>query len=148
MSRRKVKLPPEGAQMGDYEVGYRRPPKATRFQPGRSGNPKGRPRGRKNVSTILKDALYKPVVVTENGRKRKIPAVEALMMRMMRQALEGDLRAMDKITKLLPMAQAAFAEEEAVHAAGDGADPEADRALLEEFARMVGEAKLDEEDGS
>ena len=56
----------------DYEVGYKKPPVHTRFQKGQSGNPRGRPRGSKNLSTLLIEALDQLVVVTENGRRRKI----------------------------------------------------------------------------
>jgi hypothetical protein len=56
----------------DYEVGYKKPPLHTRFKKGQSGNPRGRPRGAKNFSSVLNDALNQPVVVTENGRRRKI----------------------------------------------------------------------------
>lgn len=56
----------------DYKVGYKKPPLHTRFQKGRSGNPRGRPRGSKNFSTLLTEALNEPVVVTEDGRRRKI----------------------------------------------------------------------------
>jgi hypothetical protein len=40
-----------------YSVGYGRPPKHTRFKPGRSGNPKGRPRGSRNLSTEMQKVL-------------------------------------------------------------------------------------------
>jgi uncharacterized protein (UPF0216 family) len=56
----------------DYKVGYKKPPLHTRFRKGQSGNPRGRPRGSKNLSTLLTDALNEPVVVTEDGRRRKI----------------------------------------------------------------------------
>ena len=56
----------------DYKVGYKKPPLHSRFQKGQSGNPRGRPRGSKNFSTLLTDALNEPVVVTEDGRRRKI----------------------------------------------------------------------------
>jgi hypothetical protein len=56
----------------DYKVGYKKPPLHTRFKNGQSGNPRGRPRGAKNFSTVLNDALNQRVVVTENGRRRKI----------------------------------------------------------------------------
>ena len=55
-----------------YKVGYKKPPLHTRFRKGQSGNPRGRPRGSKNFSTLLSDALNEPVVVTEDGRRRKI----------------------------------------------------------------------------
>ena len=56
----------------DHKVGYKKPPLHTRFQKGQSGNPRGRPRGSKNLSTLLTDALNEPVVVTEDGKRRKI----------------------------------------------------------------------------
>ena len=55
-----------------YKVGYKKPPLHTRFRKGQSGNPRGRPRGSKNFSTLLSDALNEPVVITEDGRRRKI----------------------------------------------------------------------------
>jgi hypothetical protein len=56
----------------DYKVGYKKPPLHSRFQKGQSGNPRGRPRGSKNFSTSLADALNELVVITEDGRRRKI----------------------------------------------------------------------------
>jgi len=56
----------------DYKVGYKKPPLHSRFKKGQSGNPRGRPRGAKNFSSMLNDALNQPVFVTENGRRRKI----------------------------------------------------------------------------
>ena len=42
---------------GEYEVGYRRPPKTTRFKPGQSGNPKGRPAKARNFKSDVKKTL-------------------------------------------------------------------------------------------
>ena len=56
----------------DYRVGYKKPPLHARFKKGKSANPRGRPRGSKNLSTLLDDALNEPVVVTENGKSRRI----------------------------------------------------------------------------
>src|ERR1700722_1671568 len=44
-------------QPRDYAIGYGKPPVETRFQKGQSGNPEGRPRGRKSLVTLLGDAL-------------------------------------------------------------------------------------------
>jgi hypothetical protein len=56
----------------DYAVGYKKPPLHTRFKKGQSGNPRGRPRGSKNFSTLLTEALNEAVVITEDGRRRTI----------------------------------------------------------------------------
>jgi hypothetical protein len=46
-----------------YSVGFKRTPKHTRFKKGKSGNPRGRPKGALNVATILRKALAAPVKV-------------------------------------------------------------------------------------
>ncbi len=140
MTERRRNPPPKG----DYEVGYGRPPKRGRFKPGQSGNPKGRPRGRKNVHTILEETLYKPVTITENGRKRKVPAIEALFLSLLRKSLDGDMRAFEKLTKQLPMLQAAMAADEA-REGGEAVDPETDAEALAEFTRMIREAETETE---
>ena len=62
----------------DYEVGYGKPPRHTRFKKGEaSANPLGRPR--KNLAASLVEGLNKKVVVTENGRRRKIAVREAIL---------------------------------------------------------------------
>src|SRR5271157_5747754 len=61
----------------DYEVGYGKPPRHTRFKQGEtSANPNGRPR--KNLAASLAEGLNKKVVITENGRRRKIPVRDHL----------------------------------------------------------------------
>lgn len=71
------------------EVGYGRPPKATRFQKGRSGNPKGRPRGRRR--DIPYDTLLgQMVTVREDGKERRVTAAEAFILQLTKKGLEGD----------------------------------------------------------
>jgi len=77
----------------DYEVGYGKPPRSTRFKKGQSGNPRGRPSGSKNLSTLLSEALNEPVIVTENGRRRKISKRQAIIKQLVNQSAKGDWRA-------------------------------------------------------
>jgi hypothetical protein len=71
------------------EVGYGRPPKATRFQKGRSGNPRGRPRNRRR--DIPYDTLLgQMVTVREDGRERRVTAAEAFILQLTKKGLEGD----------------------------------------------------------
>jgi hypothetical protein len=86
---------PEGER--DYEVGYGKPPRHTRFRKGQSGNPRGRPKASKNLATLLKEALNEPVIVAENGGRRKITMREAIIRQLVKRSATADLRA----TKIL-----------------------------------------------
>ena len=65
------------------QVGYAKPPKHTRFTKGRSGNPKGRPTGSKNLATMMIEELTQTVAIVDNGKRTKIPKIRAAV----RQAL-------------------------------------------------------------
>ena len=106
----------EEADQGN-RVGYKRPPQHTRFQPGRSGNPRGRPRARKNLATMAKEVLQQPVVVMDKGRRRTVPALQAAMQRLLGRALkDGDPRALSAILALAE--RVGLAEEIAPEGAG------------------------------
>ena len=77
----------------DYEVGYGKPPRETRFVKGRSGNPRGRPPGAKSFSALLSDKLNEPVIVAENGGRRKISKREAIVTQLANRAAAADFRA-------------------------------------------------------
>ena len=76
-----------------YEVGYRKPPKATRFKAGQSGNPKGRPRGSPNLATDLSAELGEQITIREGGKARQVSKQRALIKSLMAKALQGDVRA-------------------------------------------------------
>jgi len=88
-----AKKPGSDNRSRSYRVGKGRPPRATRWKPGQSGNPKGRPRGRKNLTTIVRDVLDRKIKVQENGQTRSMPSREAIVKRLVQDALRGDLKA-------------------------------------------------------
>ena len=85
----------------DYAVGYRRPPQATRFQKGQSGNPRGRPPASKNLKTDLQEELLEPIRVTEGGRTVVISKQRAMIKRTIELALKGNMQATQLVTKLI-----------------------------------------------
>jgi hypothetical protein len=88
MTKRKEDSPSPG-----FSVGYGKPPEATRFQPGKSGNPKGRPVSRKDTEPAIDRVLGERFVVVERGRRRRIPAEEVIYRQQRTKAMNGDLNA-------------------------------------------------------
>ena len=84
-----------------YTVGYRKPPIATQFKKGCSGNPSGRPRRSRNVRTILKEILNRKITVRDCHGERKIATQEAMLLKFLENALKGDPRAL-KTTRFSP----------------------------------------------
>jgi hypothetical protein len=76
-----------------YDLGYGKPPERTQFVKGKSGNPKGRPKGSQNLATILAKAARQRVKITENGRTRSITKLEAIMLQLCNKGASGDLKA-------------------------------------------------------
>jgi hypothetical protein len=70
-------------------VGYRNPPLASRFRKGRSGNLKGRPRGRR-TELPYEAVLGQEVTIRENGRERRVTAAQAFLLHLAKLALDGD----------------------------------------------------------
>ena len=77
----------------EYEIGYGKPPRQTRFAKGQSGNPRGRPPGAKNLTTLLNEALDERVLVTENGGRRKVSKRQAIVTQLVNRAATADFRA-------------------------------------------------------
>lgn len=85
----------------DYEIGYQKPPKHSQFRPGQSGNPRGRPKGSKNTSTLLQETLAETVTIREYGGKSEVTKLEAIFKQLVNSALKGDHRSMQKLLSLV-----------------------------------------------
>jgi Family of unknown function (DUF5681) len=80
---------------GDYEVGYGRPPQATRWRQGQSGNLGRRkaPRAATNAE-IIDELLVAQVAITKKGRPQRVTTLEAILLQLAKKALLGDHRAL------------------------------------------------------
>jgi hypothetical protein len=87
-------------------VGYGQPPEVTRFQKGRSGNPKGRPKGSLNVATAFTKALREKVTVNENGQRRTLTKLEAALKQLVNKAASGEMPALRQLIELSRDAEA------------------------------------------
>jgi uncharacterized protein DUF5681 len=126
-------MPPETPR--DYVVGYGKPPLHTRFQKGRSGNPKGRPRGKKNMSTLLSAALDAAIIVVENGRRKKISKREAIITQLVNKSASADLKATQIVLAMLQDVEA-----RAEDSSDSAAFTEADQEIIQRIqARMRNE---------
>ena len=73
----------------DYEVGYRKPPADSQFRPGRSGNPRGRPKGARSLQALVRQELDSKIVVTEQGKRCLLSKRQVLAKQLVNKALAG-----------------------------------------------------------
>jgi hypothetical protein len=92
MAKRKP-LASGGGERNGYEVGYGKPPRHSQFQPGQSGNPRGRRKGLRNLKTDVQQALSAPVTVMEGGHRRTRSTQQGLLYVLRELALHGNPRA-------------------------------------------------------
>jgi hypothetical protein len=124
----------------DYQVGYGKPPRHTRFQKGHSGNPRGRPSGSKNLSSLLSDALNETVVVTENGGRRRVSKRQAIITQLVNRSATADFRAVKILLDLLRTI-----ETRAEQASADTSDfSEADEKVLEQLRARFAIGKFEQ----
>src|SRR5262249_4048814 len=74
-----------------YEVGYGKPPAHSRFRPGTSGNPAGRPPGTGGrAKALVLEEAYRLVTGREGAKVLKIPAIQAVLRTQFALAAQGN----------------------------------------------------------
>src|SRR5436190_1680469 len=81
-------------------VGYKRPPDHTKFRPGHSGNPKGRPKQHRNLATDLREELAQLIPIREDGKARRVTKQRAFVKGLIQRAVNGDARAVNSLVAL------------------------------------------------
>jgi Family of unknown function (DUF5681) len=115
-----------------YEVGYGKPPKASQFAQGRSGNPKGRPRGSKNLATLVLKESRQPVRINGPHGARTVSKLQAAIMQLGNKSAQGDLRASRDFLTLVQRS------EESAAAGSRGEDVcEADQRTMQNLLRRM-----------
>jgi hypothetical protein len=94
------------SELAKENVGYGKPPGATRFKKGVSGNPKGRPKGSLNVATVFARTLREKVVINEHGQRKTVTKLEAALKQLVNKGASGDLRAVSQLVDLAHDAEA------------------------------------------
>lgn len=102
----------------DYEVGYGKPPEHSRFRPGHSGNPRGRPKGRRSLREMIIEEVHRPVTIREGSKTKRMPRGQVAISQLMNQAMKGNPRAlgllfaqMDRIAAEQPAAPSTGVEQ-------------------------------------
>lgn len=124
------------APESEEAVGYGRPPKHSRFKPGQSGNPKGRPKGAKSQKTIVLDMLLAPIDYVENGVRRKASRLELIFKRMVEKALKGDLRAAERLISMYATLEEGDRQTDAANPASEIDIEAEDEAILKEAREL------------
>ena len=134
----------KGAPMTDRDcpVGYKKPPRHSQYEPGRSGNPSGKPKGRKSLKTELLKELSQRIPVTEMGRRRTVPMQTLIIKRMIADAAQGDAKARDLLLKWIDRFEAIEPDQPIT-----AATPAEDLEIMARFReRLVEEIKAQDPD--
>lgn len=84
-----------------YVVGKGKPPKKHQFKPGQSGNPKGRPKGSKNVHHLLSKVLGEKITITDGGKKMVVVKLEGALRVLVNKSFEGSPASLKLILEIL-----------------------------------------------
>jgi hypothetical protein len=114
-----------------YDVGFGRPPRHTRFKPGQSGNPKGKPKKAISLGDDIQNELAERIPIREGDRNLKVSKQRALVKALLARSLKGDTRAAGLLLQLV----AKLSDPDAQTARETAELNQEDLAILEGFLR-------------
>lgn len=84
------------------QIGYKKPPKATQWKKGQSGNPKGRKPKEKieDLRIVFDQILIETVTVKFNGRTEQMTKLDAIIEQIRTKALHGEPKAVRALLKM------------------------------------------------
>jgi len=103
--RKRPKISENTSDLGGYEVGFGKPPKASRFPKGQSGNPAGRPKRGTSLDDLMAKHLDKTYSITINGARTPYSGLEALVMSLVTSAIAGNYRSQKLVMEHLQRSQ-------------------------------------------
>ncbi|MEO6608618.1 MAG: DUF5681 domain-containing protein [Aestuariivirga sp.] len=119
--------------MVKYNVGYGKPPGHTKFNPGQSGNPRGRPKGRLSTARLLEKHLDSKVTFNIGNKKKKMARREALILSIIGDAFKDNQKAKKHLLDL------SLSLDVHLHAGkASAADPAQDKAVLDALLYSYG----------
>jgi hypothetical protein len=131
----------ESEDSNSYAVGYRQPPRHTQFKPGRSGNPRGRPKTPTAFDELIEKELAQLVIVREGDQARQLTKRRVIVKQVVKKAMEGEDRALRSLLTLLSSAKAEKQRSNTTGDVDDGSGPltETEKAILSEHEAQLRE---------
>ena len=120
--------------MSEEEKGYGKPPKKHQFKKGVSGNPRGRPKGKKSFTAIFKKLENEKITIQINGKTEKLTIEQAILKRVMIDSVVGKL---GSARLYLETKQTILAMPETEGMSASERNKQ-DQAILESFLKLLG----------
>jgi hypothetical protein len=127
--------PHEGDDSAQPKVGYCKPPIETRFKPGQSGNPRGRPKGSRSLDQVLRQALDRRVPDPRRGERHTVRMIELIVEGLVLGAARRDPRMVRLLLALIDR----YAPSDAPNETQENIRA-ADKEILDEYIASLGAA--------